>query len=146
MADSWNKKEREKKKLQAKKEKEERKKERRQQSESGGTDGMMAYLDADGNLTSTPPDPNQRREVSLEEIEISVPRQTQEPMEPGTREGVLTFFNETRGFGFIRDLKTRESVFVHVNDILEPLTENGRVIYKPGDSPKGPVALEVKNA
>lgn len=144
MADSWNKKEREKKKQQAKKEKEERKKERREQSGSG-MNGMMAYLDADGNLTSTPPDPSQRREVSLEEIEISVPRQTQEPGEPGTREGILTFFNETRGFGFIRDTKTRESIFVHVNDILEPLTENGRVIYKPGDSPKGPVALQVRN-
>ncbi|MBM3442593.1 MAG: cold shock domain-containing protein [Bacteroidetes bacterium] len=146
MADSWNKKEREKKKQQAKKEKEERKKERRQQSEDGGGNAMMAYLDADGNLTSTPPDPNQRREVSLEEIEISVPRQTHEPAEPGTREGILTFFNESRGFGFIRDIKTRESIFVHVNDILEPLTENGKVNFKLGDSPKGPVALQVKNA
>jgi hypothetical protein len=82
MADSWNKKEREKKKQQAKKEKEERKKERKEQSGSG-MNGMMAYLDADGNLTSTPPDPSQRREVSLEEIEISVPRQTHEPGEPG---------------------------------------------------------------
>ena len=35
---------------------------------------MIAYVDADGNITSTPPDPNKKSEVKLEDIEVSVPQ------------------------------------------------------------------------
>ena len=50
MAETWNKKEREKKKQQSKKEKAERKLERKENSKGGKSlDDMLAYLDENGN-------------------------------------------------------------------------------------------------
>lgn len=57
MADSWNKRERQKKKIQAKKEKEEKKQERKEHTKDGNKlEEMLAYVDENGNLTSTPPE------------------------------------------------------------------------------------------
>lgn len=145
MADSWNKKEREKKKQQEKKEKEQRKKDRKEQSAGGkGLEGMMAYVDENGNITDTPPDPSRRKEIKLEDIEIGVPEQTDVPDEPHT--GRITFFNQEKGFGFIKDLVTQESIFVHINNLPGPVKESDKVIFEIGHGPKGPVAINVKMA
>jgi cold shock CspA family protein len=144
MADSWNKKEREKKKQAAKKEKLEKRQERKDSARNGNDlNSMMAYIDENGNLTSTPTDPSRRREVSLEDIQIGVPtRAPGEEDEPNT--GVVSFFNTGKGFGFIRDDASRQSLFVHINDLEGPINEGDKVTYVPGKSPKGPVALQVK--
>jgi len=37
---------------------------------------MIAYVDENGNITSTPPDPNKRKKIiDAESIEVAVPRQ-----------------------------------------------------------------------
>lgn len=143
MADSWNKKEREKKKQQNKKEKEERKKERKENA-SGDLDSMMAYVDENGNITDTPPDPSKRKEVKLEDIVIGVPEQLPLSPEELIRTGKVTFFNQEKGFGFIKDQQSQESVFVHANNLSQPVKENDKVTFEvePGD--RGPVAVNVK--
>jgi len=144
MADSWNKKEREKKKQAAKKEKLEKRQERKDNARNGNDlNSMMAYIDENGNLTSTPVDPTRRREVSLEEIQIGVPGRAAGEEDEGYI-GVVSFFNSGKGFGFIRDENTRQSLFVHINDLEGPIAEGDRVTFVPGKSPKGPVALQVK--
>ena len=61
MAETWNKKEREKKKKQSRKEKAEKKQERKENSKSGDNlESMFAYLDENGNLSSKPPDPRKK--------------------------------------------------------------------------------------
>ena len=120
MAETWNKKEREKKKQQNKKEKEERKQERRENSKPGKSlDDMLAYLDENGNLSSKPPDPRKKITINVEDIEIGVRKQ--EPVNPEDliRKGIVTFFNDSKGYGFIKDLETQESVFVHINSLTE---------------------------
>ena len=69
-------------------------------------------------------------------------------MEEGdsTRVGVVTFFNEAKGFGFIKDKQTGESVFVHVNQLLERIKENDKVNFDVEKGPKGLSALNVKKA
>lgn len=58
MAETWNKKEREKKKRAIRKEKAERRTHRKETTGSGNNpESMYAYVDEDGNLSSTPPDP-----------------------------------------------------------------------------------------
>lgn len=143
MADSWNKREREKKKQQKLKEKEERKRERKDQA-SRAPDSMIAYIDENGNIVSTPPDPSARTEVNAEDIEVSVPKQ--KPMDPEDliREGTLTFFNQSRGFGFIRDNATQESIFVHVNDMKKQLAENTKVKFEIRMDVKGAHAINVE--
>jgi len=145
MAMSWNKKEREQKKRQEKKKKEERKQERKNNTAKGkGLDDMMAYLDENGNLTSEPPDPQKREEVNLEDIVIGVPKQKEPSPEDLQRKGVVTLFNHQKGFGFIKDLETKESLFVHTTATKDVLNENNRVIFEIEKGPKGLTAVNVR--
>ena len=145
MAETWNKKEREKKKQQNKKDKAERKQERKENSKGGGNlDDMLAYLDENGNLSSKPPDPRKKITVNVEDIVLGVPKQ--EPVNPEDliRKGIVTFFNDTKGFGFIRDMETQESVFVHINSLSEQIKENNKVTFEVEMGPKGANAVNVK--
>jgi cold shock CspA family protein len=60
------------------------------------------------------------------------------------RTGVVTFFNDAKGFGFIKDLVSQESVFIHVNQLQEPIKENDKVTFEVEMGPKGPSAINVK--
>jgi len=145
--DSWNKKEREQQRQKAKKQKEERKKERKENTQKGKSlDDMMAYIDENGNLSSTPPDPRKRKEINVEDIEIGVPKQ--KPIDPSEliRKGVVTFFNSEKGYGFIKDMENQQSVFVHVNNCSEPIEERSKVIFEVEMGPKGANAINVKLA
>jgi len=125
------------------KEKEERKLDRKQNSDKGKSlEEMMAYVDENGNITTTPPNPGHRREFDVAEIQISVQKRVdEEPDAPRT--GTVTFFNEAKGFGFIKDDLTKESIFVHINSLAAPLKENNRVSYIITMGSKGPVAENV---
>ncbi|MCD6566265.1 MAG: cold shock domain-containing protein [Bacteroidales bacterium] len=60
------------------------------------------------------------------------------------REGTVTFFNDSKGFGFIKDKETKESVFVHINNILEDIKEGNAVTFEVEKGHKGPIAVRVK--
>src|SRR5947199_9803215 len=114
MAETWNKKEREKKKNQNKKEKAEKKQERKENTKVKSLDDMLAYVDENGNLSSTPPDPKKMKKFRQEDMEIGVPKQQDIDPADLIRKGTVTFFNESKGYGFIKDLQTQESILVHV--------------------------------
>ena len=59
--DTYNKKEKEKKRLKKRLEKKARAEERKANSEGGELENMMAYVDEDGNITDTPPDPTKKK-------------------------------------------------------------------------------------
>lgn len=141
--ETFNKKEREKKKLQKKKEKEQRREERKAGGkDSKSLDDMIAYVDENGNISSTPPDPSKRREISASSIEVSVAPTPDIPQD-AERQGKVKFFDERKGFGFIDDSASGENIFVHINDIREPIRENDKVSFKTKRSFKGLVAIEV---
>ncbi|MFS9605585.1 hypothetical protein, partial [Klebsiella pneumoniae] len=84
------KRDREKKKQQAKKDKEERKRERKENARDGNVlDNMIAYVDENGNLTSEPQDLSKRQEVSLDDIQIGVPKMEDRNPEDMYEEGVV---------------------------------------------------------
>ncbi len=144
MAETWTKREREKKKRQNKKKKEEKRQERKETSKDGNDmDSMIAYLDENGNLTSEPPDPRKKVEIKAEDIEIGVPKQGEINPEDLIRKGIVTFFNESKGYGFIKDKETGESIFVHVNSIKEDIKENSKVLFEVEMGPKGANAVNV---
>jgi len=139
------KKEKEKNKAKRKKEKEERKEERRANSSKGkGLESMMAYLDENGNITDTPPDPKKRKEINLEDIQLGAAKQ--EPIDEADliRNGRVTFYNDTKGFGFIKDQKSGESIFVHANSLETPIKENDKVSFEIEQGKRGTVAVKVK--
>jgi cold shock CspA family protein len=142
--ESWNKKEKENQKQKARKLKEEKKKFRKENEQKGKSlEDMMAYID-ERNLSSTPPDPSKRKEFKAEDIEIGVPKQ--QPIDPADliQKGVVSFFNHEKGYGFIRNIKTGESLFVHINDCAEPITEKNTVSFEVAWGPKGANAVNVK--
>ena len=142
MAETWNKKEREKKKRQTRKDKEEKKQERKENNKNN-PESMIAYVDELGNLSSKPPDPRKKIVVNAEDIEIGIPKQEDVNPEDLIRTGIVTFFNNEKGYGFIKDLETQESVFVHANSLSEPIKENNKVNYEAEKGPKGMNAVNV---
>ncbi|WP_462218823.1 cold-shock protein [Ferruginibacter sp.] len=146
MAETWNKKEREKKKMQSKREKKERMQERKENPKVKSMDDMMAYIDENGNISATPPDPKKMRKIKLEDIEIGVPRQGEMDAADLIRTGTVTFFNGEKGYGFIKDQETKESVFVHINSLKDPVQENSKVIFEVEMGPKGANAVNVRLA
>ncbi|EOZ98579.1 Cold shock protein CspA [Indibacter alkaliphilus LW1] len=144
--ETFNKKEKEKQRQKKKQEKLD-KKEARKSGNDKSTDfeDMIAYVDEFGNITSTPPDPTKKKkEIDAESIEIAVPKDSELEPEDPTRKGKVTFFNGGKGFGFIRDDQTGESVFVHINKCLDSIQEGDKVTYETEKTPKGLSAIDVK--
>jgi cold shock CspA family protein len=104
---------------------------------------MLAYVDENGNLTDTPPDPTKKRKVNASTIEISVPRREEEDIDP-IHTGRIDFFNDSKGFGFIKEKDTQENYFVHVNGLLEDVREGDNVIFELERGLKGLNAIRVK--
>jgi cold shock CspA family protein len=145
--DTWNKKEMEKKRLKKRQDKEQKKEERKANAKEGTSfDDMIAYVDEYGNLSSTPPT-GVRRESSVraEDIQIGVPKRVDVVMDV-IRKGIVTFFNESKGYGFIKDQETQESIFVHANGLLDPIKDNNKVTFEVEMGHKGPNAVKVKLA
>src|SRR3954471_17475129 len=113
------KKDRDKKKARQRQEKAEKMQDRKSQAKKGKSlDEMMAYIDENGNISSTPPDQRNVRKFSVEDIQISTPKYDKNAEQADAlRTGVVTFFNEAKGFGFIKDSRSQASVFMHVNQL-----------------------------
>lgn len=143
--ETFNKKEKEKNRLKKQKDKQEKKEERKANAGKGRSlDDMLAYVDENGNITSTPPDPNKKRTINSEDIQIGVARQ--EDIDPATliRTGTVTFFNDAKGYGFIKDLKSQDSVFVHINGLKTPIKQGDKVTFDVEMTSKGPSAIGVQ--
>jgi len=140
-----NKKEVRKKKEKNRKDKEKKRLERKENTKNGNNlDDMIAYVDEFGRITSTPPDLSLRAKINAEDIQISVPKnRVSEPVDT-IRKGIVSFFNDSKGYGFIKDTTTQESIFVHINDLAEPIKENNKVIFEVERGPKGLKAVNVK--
>ena len=141
--ETFTKREREKQKARKQQEKREKMQERKQNKETGTSlNDMIAYLDENGNLSSTPPDPRKKRVFNQEEIHVSVPKQEQRQQE-AKRTGIVTYYNQVKGFGFINDDETKERVFLHNSQLSSQVMENDRLQFEIENGFKGPSAVNV---
>ena len=105
-------------------------------------DDMIAYVDEYGMISSTPPEENvKKREINLEEIMIATPKKEDE--EPVILRGRVEFFNESRGFGFIKDLSGVEKYFFHVNNVVTEIKEGNVVTFDLERGIKGMNAVNI---
>lgn len=140
---SFNKKEKEKKRIKKRQDKEQKRKERKETPKRSGLENMLAYVDENGQLTDTPPDPSKKKLFKAENIELGVPKF--EPRESlSIRKGVVEFFNDSKGFGFIKELDSAEKFFCHVSGLLEEVSENDKVTFEVEHGLKGMNAVRVK--
>ncbi len=141
--DSFNKREVQSKKEKKRKEKEKKRLARKEQEKTGELDDMIVYVDENGMITDTPPDPAKKK-VKLEDIELGVPsREADKDFDP-IRKGTVSFFNESKGYGFIKDLETKDSVFVHANNLIDEIREGNLVEFEVEMGQRGPAAVNVK--
>ena len=141
--ETYGKKEVRKKQEKKRKDKEARKQARKEGGKTEDQD-MFAYVDQFGNILSEPPDNSQKEDINPEDIEVSVPKGSGQNPEDKIKVGTVTFYNAQKGYGFIREQETKQSFFVHANDIDGEIAEGNRVNFEIGSGPRGPVAVDVK--
>jgi CspA family cold shock protein len=62
------------------------------------------------------------------------------------KNGVVKFFNETKGFGFIKIDGTGEEIFVHSTGLNDQIREGDSVTFDVTEGKKGLNAVNVKRA
>lgn len=142
--ETFNKKEVRSRKEKKRKDKAAKRASRKDEDKKGGLSDMLAYVDENGMLVSAPPDPSMKEEINAEDIELGIPKAVVDPDDDGMSTGIVAFFNDSKGYGFIRDQKTKESVFVHINDIEDDIKEGNLVSFEKVKGKKGPAAQQVK--
>jgi CspA family cold shock protein len=62
------------------------------------------------------------------------------------KKGTVKFFNESKGFGFIKDEASDNEYFVHVSGLEDQIRENDTVTFDLQEGKKGLNAVNVKRA
>ncbi len=136
-----DKRENEKKKLARRAEKL-KKRESRKLAGKENFDDMIAYVDENGVITSTPPEVNAKKEeIKQEEIIISTPKKSDEI--PTVQKGRIEFYNTSKGYGFIKNLLGTDKYFFHINNVKSSVAENDIVTFDLERGPKGLNAINV---
>jgi cold shock protein len=60
--------------------------------------------------------------------------------------GIVKFFNEAKGFGFIKDAENENEYFVHVSGLVDKIREEDVVSFELQEGKKGLNAVNVKLA
>ncbi len=58
--------------------------------------------------------------------------------------GTVKFFNDQKGFGFIKDEESDNEYFVHVSGLIDEVRENDEVTFDLKEGRKGLNAVNVK--
>ena len=143
--ETFSKKEKEKQRLRKRKDKEEKMEERKANVTKGKSlDDMLAYVDENGNLSATPPDPKKaKKPIDHENIQLGAAPVVESDTD-GVHTGTITAFFEAKGFGFIKDAISGDSIFVHINNLSETVSQGDKVSFGLEQTPKGWSARDVK--
>jgi len=140
---SFNKREVEKKKQEKRLEKQKRKEERKANSGGGSFDDMIAYVDENGVITDTPPDPAAVQKIEVESIAISTPKKEKEEEVDTVLSGRVDFFNASKGFGFIKQTGGMDKYFFHISVAPPSITEGDKVTFELERGQKGMNAVRI---
>ena len=58
--------------------------------------------------------------------------------------GTIKFFNESKGYGFIKEEGSNQEIFVHVTGLDDKFRENDKVTFEVVEGKKGVSAVNVK--
>jgi cold shock protein len=60
--------------------------------------------------------------------------------------GTVKFFNESKGYGFIKDEESNEEYFVHANGLVDEIRQDDEVTFDLEEGRKGVNAVNVRQA
>jgi len=138
---TFNKRDNEKKK-QAKRQEKQKRKDGRKTSEKSSLDDMIAYVDENGMITSTPPDMQKKEKINHEDIQIATPKKGKEEIE--ARKGRVEHFNASKGYGFIKDLGGTDKYFFHISNAPENIAEDNIVFFELERGSRGMNAVNIR--
>lgn len=143
---TYSKSEKEKKRLKRREDKQKKKEARKLAAKERGGGIQFAYVDHNGQLTDTPPDPSLKVKVDAESIVLGIPKKEEKDevkFDP-VRNGKVSFFDFSKGFGFIIDSENQEKYFTHVSGLIDEIDENDMVSFELEKGMKGMNAVRVK--
>jgi cold shock CspA family protein len=102
---------------------------------------MIAYVDENGVITSTPPDPVKKREIDIDNIAVSTPKK--EDIEEALLKGRVEYFNPDKGYGFIENAVNMDKFFFHVSSVSTLIEEGNKVTFELERGKKGMNAVNI---
>lgn len=139
---SYNKRDIEKKKQEKRLEKQKRKEERKANAGSGSLDDMIAYVDENGVITDTPPDPIRKQEIDIDDIVVSTPKK-EDVGEPEPNKGRVEYFDRNKGYGFIKSAANMDKYFFHISSAPAGIDEGDKVTFELERGKKGMNAVNI---
>ena len=134
---SFGKRENEKKKRARRLEKQKRREER----QAGGPSSFEEMIDENGRIADTLPEKSGREEVRPEDVPIATPKR--ESSVPEMLTGRVEHFNESRGYGFIKDMESSEKYFFHVSSAPPDIAEGHIVAFGTERGTRGMNAVSI---
>jgi cold shock CspA family protein len=141
---TFNKKELEKKRAKRKQEKALKRLERKESSKGGGLDEMMAYVDENGNLVDTPPDPTKKKKIDASKIDLGATRIVEDEEVTDALAGKVDYYNDEKGYGFIKDANSENRYFFHVKGVHGIVKTGDKVSFDLERGPKGMNGVNVR--
>jgi len=139
-SNSFNKREIEKNKQQKRKEKQQ-KKEERKNNPTDSFEDMIAYVDENGVITSTPPDLTKKQNIDIEDIVISTSKK--EDIVDPILKGRVEYFNPDKGYGFIKNIGSMDKYFFHISSAPSSIKEGNMVTFELERGQKGMNAVRI---
>ncbi len=60
--------------------------------------------------------------------------------------GIVKFFNERKGFGFVVDDESKQDIFVHATGLIDRIAQDDKVTFEITEDNRGKKAINVKRA
>ncbi len=60
--------------------------------------------------------------------------------------GIVKFFNERKGFGFVVDDESKQDIFVHATGLIDRIAQDDKVTFDITEDNRGKKAINVKRA
>ena len=140
-SNSFNKREIEKRKQEKRVEKQKRKEERKSNAGNNSFDDMIAYVDENGVIMDTPPDPANKSDIEIGDIAISIPKK--EDVKDTKLIGTVEYYNEDKGYGFIKNAVKMEKYFFHISNAPASIKEGNKVTFELERGQKGMNAVRI---
>jgi len=126
---SMSKRDNEKKKQGKRLEKQKRKEDRKLNNNKGASlEDMFVYVDENGMITSTPPELRKKEEIDLDSIVILTPKKTE--VDNPVHKGRIEYSNESKGFGFVKELASVNKYFFHISASKVDIREGNIVFFE----------------